>query len=198
MEAWIKHSCALGEGGLQTTTGKTALDGGREEQSPPGVQVPWGSPIRKMMPVYLTTSPSSPYHLFLKAFQRKPPVPIWDLMWREGLRISIVPAHWVHSLILVFDNCLMNPHVNWWDDRGGGNVWSVSENIHSPTLVLGRLGSLRSTWLGVSLTLRAGGLLTLQLLRALMQLILTRLVSAVVTRLHTITCLSPYSGPHLW
>lgn len=30
----------LGEGGLQTTTGKTALEGVREEQSPPWAQVP--------------------------------------------------------------------------------------------------------------------------------------------------------------
>lgn len=44
--------------------------------------------------------------MFLKPFQRKASDHLVFNVRRGRLKISIVPAHWVHSLIL-FDNCLM-------------------------------------------------------------------------------------------
>lgn len=66
------------------------------------------SALSRKMPLYLTISPKLPLSLAFKALPEKSHSDylVFNVK-RGGLKASLLPAHWVHSLVLVSDNCLM-------------------------------------------------------------------------------------------
>lgn len=84
----------------------------------------------KTMPLCLTISPKLPLLLVSKAIPEKSHSDHLVFNVRRGrLKISIVPAHWVHSLIL-YDNCLMKIPIRMCIDE----VMEEEEGTHRLTV----------------------------------------------------------------
>lgn len=158
----------LGEDCVQTT-GETVLEGVREEWCPPRVQVPGGrltpakhTASRQTMPLHPTAPPKLPVSLVFKGIPDKSHSDIRALVWAEGgwegeREISIAPALWVHSLRLVFENCLTNIPTHVWINeivKEEDECRLTSTPQPRPWVTRNRCSAapLPSAWLRVSLT----------------------------------------------